>query len=236
MTQRLVDGTVPTETVHKQSDDGEESLEHRGSYVLVVDDEPLIRNFLIRCLEGWGYSVQQAGSADDALECMIARPASVVLCDVVMPDHDGLWLAEHLRARWPDTAVVMTTALDDVETITRSRELGAVAYITKPISPEQLLQTVRRVTSPPNEDKFMSAAVSPSSPLEDLQAQLGKIEAEYTLECPVRCPSCGETLTAVKAIRLLRARVNFTSTLPRRGRLVACPHCLAVIPAELSNF
>ena len=236
MTQHLVDGTVPTETVHKQRDDGKESPDHRWSYVLVVDDEPLIRNFLTRCLEGWGYSVKQAGSAADALECMIARPASFVLCDVVMPDHDGLWLAEQLRARWPDTAVVMTTALDDVDTIARSRELGAFAYITKPIEPKQLLQTVRQVTSPPNEEGLMSAAVSPSSPLEDLQAQLGKIEAEYTLECPVRCPSCGETLTAVKAIRLLRARVNFTSTLPRRGRLVACPHCSAVIPAELSNF
>jgi transposase len=82
----------------------------------------------------------------------------------------------------------------------------------------------------------MSTAVAQLSSLEELQAQLGKIDAEYTLESPVRCPSCGETLTAVKAIRLLRARVNFTSTLPRRGRIVACPHCLAVIPAELSNF
>jgi DNA-binding response OmpR family regulator len=236
MTQNPVDGTVPAEAVREQRDDREGSPDHRPSYVLVVDDESLIRNFLTRCLEGWGYSVKQAGSAADALECMIARPASVVLCDVMMPDHDGFWLAEQLRARWPDTAVVMTTALDDNETIARSRELGAVAYITKPIAPDQLLQTVRRVTSPPNEDRLMSAAVSPSSSLEDLQAQLGKIEAEYTLECPVRCPSCGETLTAVKAIRLLRARVNFTSTLPRRGRLVACPHCLAVIPAELSNF
>ena len=235
MTERLVDGTVPFEAVHRQRD-GQESPDHRGSYVLVVDDEPLVRNFLTRCLEGWGYSVKQAGSAADALESMVARPASVVLCDVMMPEHDGLWLAEQLRARWPDTAVVMTTALDDVETIARSRELGALAYITKPIAPEQLLQTVRRATSASSEDRLTSAAVSPSSPLEDLQAQLGKIDAEYTLECPVRCPSCGETLTAVKAIRLLRARVNFTSTLPRRGRLVACPHCLAVIPAELSNF
>jgi CheY-like chemotaxis protein len=235
MTQRLVDGTVSNETVQKQRDDGEESPHHRSSYVLVVDDEPLIRNFLTRCLEGWGYSVKQAGSATDALNCMTARPASVVLCDVMMPDHDGFWLAEQLRAGWPDTAVVMTTALDDVETIARSRELGAVAYITKPIAPDQLLQAVRRVTSPPNEETLMSAAVS-QSPLEELQAHLGKIDAEYTLESPARCPSCGETLTAVKAIRILRARVNFTSTLPRRGRIVACPHCLAVIPAELSNF
>jgi CheY-like chemotaxis protein len=236
MTQDLVDGAVPTEIDHKQRNDGRQVPDDRWSYVLVVDDEPLVRNFLTRCLEGWGYSVKQAGSAADALEFMMARPASVVLCDVMMPDHDGFWLAAQLRARWPDTAVVMTTALDDVKTIARSRELGALGYITKPIAPEQLLQTVRRVTSPPNEDRRMSAGDSPLSPVEELQAQLGKIEAEYTLECPVRCPSCGETLTAVKAIRLLRARVNFTSTLPRRGRLVACPHCLAVIPAELSNF
>jgi len=86
MTQHLGGGTVATETVHKQRDDGEESQDHRLSYVLVVDDEPLIRNFLTRCLEGWGYSVKQAGSAADALECMLARPASVVLCDVMMPE------------------------------------------------------------------------------------------------------------------------------------------------------
>src|ERR1700682_1293498 len=121
MTERLVDGTLPTEAVHKEGDDGKERPDPRGAYVLIFDDEPLVRNFLTRCLEGWGYSVKQAGSAADALECMMARPASVVLCDVMMPDHDGFWLAEQLRARWPDAAVVMTTALDDVETIARSR-------------------------------------------------------------------------------------------------------------------
>ena len=63
-----------------------------------------------------------------------------------------------------------------------------------------------------------------------------KFEAEYTLECPVRCPVCGERITTVRAVRLLRLTVNFTSTLPRRGRVIACPQCLAVIPAELTNF
>jgi CheY-like chemotaxis protein len=132
MTEHLIDGTVPTETVPKQPDGGEKSPDDRWSYVLVVDDEPLVRNFLTRCLEGWGFSVKQAGSSADALECMITRPASVVLCDVMMPDRDGFWLAEQLRARWPDTAVVMTTALDDIETIARSRELGAHSSTPKP--------------------------------------------------------------------------------------------------------
>jgi DNA-directed RNA polymerase subunit RPC12/RpoP len=63
-----------------------------------------------------------------------------------------------------------------------------------------------------------------------------KIEAEYALESPVRCPACGKRITTIKAVRLIRAQVNFTSTLPRRGRVLACPRCLAVIPAELSNF
>ena len=51
----------------------------------------------------------------------------------------------------------------------------------------------------------------------------------------MRCPSCGDTISALKAVRLLRAHVN-SRPLPRRGRLVVCPNCLAVVPAELSNF
>jgi DNA-directed RNA polymerase subunit RPC12/RpoP len=61
-------------------------------------------------------------------------------------------------------------------------------------------------------------------------------EAEYILESPVRCPACGERIATLKAVRLVRAQVNFTSTLPRRGRVLVCPHCLAIIAGELTNF
>src|SRR6266581_4793376 len=81
------------------------------------------------------------------------------------------------------------------------------------------------------------ASEGSTTPSAELQTALEKrFEAEYTLESPVRCPVCGERITSVRAVRLLRSRVNFTSTLPRRGRVIACPRCLAVIPAELSNF
>jgi hypothetical protein len=96
-------------------------------------------------------------------------------------------------------------------------------------------EAVQRATSV-EEDREPAATDLVSSTMKDLHTQLGKIEAEYSLECPVKCPTCREILTTVKAVRILRARVNFTSTMPRRGRLVACPHCLAVLPAELSNF
>jgi hypothetical protein len=63
-----------------------------------------------------------------------------------------------------------------------------------------------------------------------------QIEAEYALESPVRCHACGETVSTLKAVRLLRTQVNFTSTLPRRGRVIVCPMCHVMVPAELTNF
>lgn len=61
-------------------------------------------------------------------------------------------------------------------------------------------------------------------------------EAEYTLEYPVKCPWCQADLEVLRVVRLLRTRVNFTSTLPRRGRVIACPECQKVISAELAGF
>ncbi len=200
-----------------------------SSYILVVDDEGAVREFLGRKLESWGYTVKLAASAAEALEFMVTNAASAVLCDVKMPGQDGLWLTERLRAHWPRTPVIMATAIDDLQTIHQSRELGAIDYITKPIKPEQLLEVLRRATAATDEEPPRHPAVPDDAP-ED------KIEAEYTLESPVRCPACGERITTLKAVRLVRAQVNFTSTLPRRGRVIACPLCLSLVPAELTNF
>lgn len=63
-----------------------------------------------------------------------------------------------------------------------------------------------------------------------------RIDAVYRLESPVKCPHCQETVTTLKAVRLQRDQVNFTSTLPRRGRVVACPNCQSILPAELTNL
>jgi hypothetical protein len=62
-----------------------------------------------------------------------------------------------------------------------------------------------------------------------------RFDAVYRLETPVKCPFCGQTVSTLKAVRLLRDQVNFTSTLPRRGRVVACPNCQAILPAELTK-
>ena len=206
------------------------------SYVLVVDDQQIVRDFVKRCLEASGLGVRQAGSAQIALEIMATTRASVVLCDIRMPVNDGLWLTEQLRARWPDTPVIMITGLEDEETVAACRKAGAFDYLTKPISSKQLRDSVRRAMAAAGEPDAFDASDMPPSTLTELQAHLENIDAEYSLECPVRCPACGVTVSSLKAVRLLRAHVNFTSTMPRRGRVVVCPNCLAVVPAELSNF
>ena len=117
------------------------------SYVLVVDDEPPMRRLLARWLEAWGYAVKEAGTATEALETLTAEPASIVLCDIKMPEHDGLWLVERVRARWPKTAIIMTTGVQDVQTVIKTRQEGVVDYVTKPVGRELLSQALCRAAA-----------------------------------------------------------------------------------------
>jgi len=122
-------------------------------YVLVVDDEESIRKLLTRWLAGWGYEVREAANAAAAIEHMAVEPAAIMLCDVMMPVHDGVWLTEQVRARWPQTAVIMASSAQDMETVMRMRQQGAVDYVTKPFGREMLRQALQRASerlqSPP---------------------------------------------------------------------------------------
>lgn len=110
--------------------------------VLIVDDEPQIRALLTRWLTRWGYAVTDAGSATEALDLMAAQPVDVVVCDIGMPDRDGLWLAEQVHERWPTTAIIMGTGVDESIIVRTSRKVGAVAYVTKPFDADLLRQAV----------------------------------------------------------------------------------------------
>ena len=114
------------------------------SHVLIVDDEEQIRWLLSRWLTGWGYDARVAVSAKDALEQLAAAPASIVLCDVMMPVNDGLWLTDQIRERWPETAVIMASGAQDMETVSATRKKGAVAFVPKPFGREILRQALER--------------------------------------------------------------------------------------------
>ena len=80
---------------------------------------------------------------------MAAEPVDIVLCDISMPEHDGLWLAERVHAQWPGTAIIMSTARDDPKTVRTSRKAGAVAYVIKPFDPVMLREALAGAFDPP---------------------------------------------------------------------------------------
>ena len=112
--------------------------------VLVVDDEPGIREILVRWLAGVGYDVQTASSADEALRRVHDRPPAVALCDIRMPGRDGLWLAQHIRRDAPETAVIMATGVQDVNSAVTSLRQGVIDYLTKPFGRDRLRESVLR--------------------------------------------------------------------------------------------
>jgi CheY-like chemotaxis protein len=112
--------------------------------VLVVDDEPAVRELLRRWIEGWGYVVKLAGSATEALDVLLTAPASILICDIRMSGHDGLWLTERVHATWPNIAVIMVSGMSDEEMMTKARRNGAVEYVTKPFGREVLWHALTR--------------------------------------------------------------------------------------------
>ena len=112
--------------------------------ILVVDDESSIREIMTRRLTKWGHEVVTASAADAAVELMSTQPAEIVFCDVIMPVHDGVWLAQQLRERWPQTVIVAVSGAQEMATVVKMRQYGAVDFVPKPIGREMLHQALER--------------------------------------------------------------------------------------------
>jgi response regulator RpfG family c-di-GMP phosphodiesterase len=110
--------------------------------VLVVDDDPALRRTVSTWIESSGYEVQEAESADHALEVMEDAPTDIALCDGSMAGKDGVWLAWRLRERHPRTAIILATALRDCETAVSSLRNDVVDYLLKPFDQNRVLEAV----------------------------------------------------------------------------------------------
>src|ERR1700692_2361694 len=100
------------------------------SLVLIVDDQPAIRELLTSWISREGYQTVQAADAEAALDEMILRPAEVVFCDVQMPGQGGFWLADRLRERFPESAIILATGEGNGPPAI-SLPVGVVAYLVK---------------------------------------------------------------------------------------------------------
>jgi two-component system, OmpR family, response regulator ResD len=114
------------------------------SCVLVVDDEPIVRDVVVRYLENAGFSTMQAGDGLSACALLQTKTPSAVVLDLMMPGMDGLELCRWIRSR-SDVPVIMLTALGEEADRIVGLELGADDYITKPFSPRELTIRVKTV-------------------------------------------------------------------------------------------
>jgi DNA-binding response OmpR family regulator len=112
--------------------------------VLVVDDEPIVREVVVGYLEREGFRTLEAADGDRARELLESETPSLVVLDVMLPGVDGLDLCRWIRSR-SDIPVIMLTARGEEADRIVGLELGADDYVTKPFSPRELAARVRTV-------------------------------------------------------------------------------------------
>ena len=114
------------------------TAEPESPHCLIVDDEPRLRQVLVHLMRSDGFTCLEAENGDEAMTVLERQPVTLVMSDLRMPKLDGMALLRQIRARWPDTAVVMITAVADVEVAVSCLAVGAMDYLTKPFHLEEV--------------------------------------------------------------------------------------------------
>ncbi len=112
--------------------------------ILLVDDEQAIRQLLQRKLTALDYQCTAAATATEALHELGEKPAALVILDINMPGMSGVELLAEIKAKYPDTAVIMATAVAKIDTAIHCMRQGAYDYIVKPFNLDQVVLSIDR--------------------------------------------------------------------------------------------
>ena len=117
-------------------------MEKSTGKILIVDDEPRICELLTRWLTAEGYHCTAARNGEEALELLHDDAVDLVITDIMMPRMSGMALLSAMKPHFPDTAVIMVTAVDDRQTAIAALEVGAYGYVTKPFERNEIVINV----------------------------------------------------------------------------------------------
>ncbi|RKY63040.1 MAG: sigma-54-dependent Fis family transcriptional regulator [Candidatus Latescibacterota bacterium] len=152
--------------------------------VLLVEDDRVARVPLRDDIAEAGYDVDEAGSAEEALELLGKKGYDVVVTDLRMPGMDGIELLERIKAESPDTEVIVITAYGTVRTAVRAMKLGAYEYLTKPFDNEELLlllERIRRMREVMEENVRLRRRLEERYRLEDMVGKGHKMQEVFRL-------------------------------------------------------
>lgn len=113
--------------------------------VLVIDDEPVVRDAARLVLEQEGLRVALAADGDEGLAHEAMDQCRLVLCDIMMPGRDGFDVVADIRARRPEVPILVITGYATTAMAARALDCGATAFLAKPFDDEELLEHVRRL-------------------------------------------------------------------------------------------
>jgi two-component system, NtrC family, response regulator HydG len=120
----------------------ETQISARTERILIVDDEPVVRDSLGKWMKEEGFTVKTVGSAQEALNDFRPQSWDVALLDIKMPGIDGIELQQRLHEADPDLIVIVMTGYASVETAVQALKQGAYDYICKPFEPDELVHTI----------------------------------------------------------------------------------------------
>jgi two-component system, NtrC family, response regulator AtoC len=177
--------------------------------VLVVDDDPGMRQMLTMLLRSKGYVPAAVDGADAALKEFEARPYDVVLCDVRMPSMDGLALLGELQRRAPDVTVIMMSAYGSEEVALEAMKRGAYDYVSKPFRPDEVTLALRkaeererlrrenvRLREQLGDRRGLSTLIGESPAMQELHRSIRKIAAVQTTVLLIGESGTGKELVA----------------------------------------
>src|SRR6056297_1187201 len=154
---------------------------------MVVDDEKNICENVNKILSKQDFEVTQAESAQEALEKMAHERFSLLLSDMVMPGMNGLELPKQVKKDWPLTKALIMTAYASTDTAVKSMQLGALDYITKPFTPDELRNIINMAvsdeleeapTTPKEKEKVNTIGVDMPFDVDEVAKYTGKDYAE----------------------------------------------------------
>jgi DNA-binding NtrC family response regulator len=134
----------------RRASNHDESSRAAGLNVLVVDDDPRVRGLYAMVLREAGATVTASGEATEAVQLAEAYSPDVVVTDLRMPRHDGIWLLQELKRRMPAIPVIVVTGGLDVPGREDLVSLGFTETLRKPLVLSHLAATVARVVGRPD--------------------------------------------------------------------------------------
>ena len=111
--------------------------------ILIVDDEPIVRESIRDWLKDAGYQVLTAETGEEALEMVNKQDFSVIVLDIRLPGQTGITVLKQVKALKPEIKSIIITAYPTEELLNEAKRLGAIDYLIKPIAPDDLEKLIR---------------------------------------------------------------------------------------------